>query len=242
MIDNILLKGKMNVLNNVSILIPFNSDLGPRKEAFHWVKRFYETTIPEAEICIGECKGETFSKSQAVNNAAKKATKEIYIIADADIIFDPSLILQSMKLLENHAWVIPYRTVFNLDQETTTKLLNLDPSWPILPDDYTGKQRPLSGWGGINIVPKKHFDRVAGFDERFLGWGGEDDAFAFSVNYLCGFVERIDATIFHLWHPPAILTHYGSNRDLLKPYLSGTQSIMQEVEKRKKLKTIEEEE
>jgi predicted glycosyltransferase involved in capsule biosynthesis len=232
----------MIVLNHLSILIPFNSEIGPRKEAFHWVKRFYETTMPEAEICIGECKSETFSKSQAVNDAAEKATRDIFVIADADIIYDPSLISQSIKLLENHAWVIPYRTVFNLDQETTNQLLNVEPDWPILPTSYTGKQRPQSGWGGINIVPRKHFERVAGFDERFFGWGGEDDAFAFSLNHLCGFVERIDATIFHLWHPPAILTHYGSNRNLLKPYLSGTQSIMEEVEKRKKLKATGEKE
>ncbi|MFK4998906.1 galactosyltransferase-related protein [Bacillus sp. N9] len=54
--------------------------------------------------------------------------------------------------------------------------------------------------GGINVVPRKHFETVGGFDERFVGWGGEDDAFAASLNTLCGYVKRLDATIYHLWH------------------------------------------
>ena len=89
------------------------------------------------------------------------------------------------------------------------------------------------GWGGVNILPRQHFERVAGFDERFQGWGGEDDAFAFSLNHLFGLPFRIDATIFHLWHPAGILSHYMSNRTYLQAYLAGPQSVINEIEKRK---------
>ncbi|MDF2902778.1 MAG: hypothetical protein K0S25_416 [Bacillus sp. (in: firmicutes)] len=220
------------MLNNVSILIPFVSDDGPRNEAFKWIKKFYENTMPGVEICIGETEADPFSKSKAVNHAASQATRDIFVIADSDILYDPSLILQSLKLLESRPWVIPYQRVYNLDTVSTRELLKQQPSWPI-PFVYSGKQRPQSGWGGVNIVPRHHFERVAGFDERFLGWGGEDDAFAFSLNHLCGLPHRIDATIFHLWHPAGILSHYESNRNYLRAYLAGTESILKEIEKRK---------
>ena len=220
------------MLNNVSILIPFVSDDETRNEAFKWIKNFYENTLPGVEICIGEAAAEPFSKSKAVNHAASLATRDIFVIADSDIFYDPSLILQSIKLLESHPWVIPYQRVYNLDIESTQELLKHEPNWPI-PFAYTGRQRPQMGWGGVNILPRQHFERVAGFDERFQGWGGEDDAFAFSLNHLFGLPFRIDATIFHLWHPAGILSHYMSNRTYLQAYLAGPQSVINEIEKRK---------
>jgi glycosyltransferase involved in cell wall biosynthesis len=173
-----------------------------------------------------------FSKSKAVNHAASQATRDIFVIADSDIILDPSLIFQSIKLLETYPWVIPYRRVYNLDTASTQELLKHESGWPI-PFVYTGKQRPQMGWGGINILQRHQFERVGGFDERFRGWGGEDDAFAFSLNHLYGQPHRLDATIFHLWHPPGILSHYMANRGYLQAYLAGTESVLKEIEKRK---------
>ncbi|MDP4105998.1 MAG: galactosyltransferase-related protein [Bacillota bacterium] len=223
------------MLDKVSILIPFVSNDEDRNEAFKWVKKFYENTLPEAEICIGVTEADPFSKSKAVNHAASLATRDIFVIADSDIIYDPSLILQSVRLIEKHPWVIPYQKVFNLDAESTAELLKYEPVWPI-PFVYSGRQRPQMGWGGINIVQRHQFERVAGFDERFQGWGGEDDAFAFSLLYLFGRPYRIDTSIFHLWHPPGKLTHYNSNRSYLKAYLAGTDSTLKEIEKRKNYK------
>lgn len=223
------------MLNNVSILIPFVSDDGPRNEAFKWVKQFYENTLPGVEICVGVTDTTPFSKSKAVNHAASQATRDIFVIADSDIILDPSHIHQSIQILGSCPWVIPYQRVFNIDQESTQELLKYEPGWPI-PFVYTGWQRPQMGWGGVNILQRHQFERVAGFDERFQGWGGEDDAFAFSLNHLFGRPYRLDATIFHLWHPPGVLSHYASNRSYLQAYLAGTASILEEIEKRKKLK------
>lgn len=228
---------RMRPLDNISILIPFTSKDESRMQVHQWIIEFYQTMLPGAEICIGHSDGTpVFSKSKAVNNAALQATRDIFVIADSDIIFEPTLIPQSVKLLQDHPWVIPYQRVFNLDQESTNRLFQMEPTWPI-PFEFSGSYRHQMGWGGVNIVPRKHFESVGGFDERFQGWGGEDDAFAFSLQYVCGEVRRINASIFHLWHAPAQLINYGSNLNYLKLYLAGRESILQQIEIRKQLKT-----
>lgn len=56
---------------------------------------------------------------------------------------------------------------------------------------------------GIVAVSRSLLNEVGGFDERFVGWGGEDRAFQFACDTLAGPGERIDAMSYHLWHPSA---------------------------------------
>jgi GT2 family glycosyltransferase len=58
---------------------------------------------------------------------------------------------------------------------------------------------------GYNIgIWRKDFEAVNGFDERFVGWGCEDDDLAFRLRKAG---RRIASALpythgFHLWHPP----------------------------------------
>lgn len=47
-------------------------------------------------------------------------------------------------------------------------------------------------------VPRALWDRVGGFDERFVGWGYEDVAFVKS----CGGADRVFGPLYHLYHEP----------------------------------------
>lgn len=220
------------MLKDVSVIIPISLNDQSREHAFQWVKKFYETMFPEVELCIGICNEKPFSKAKAINKAVEKSKGDILVIADADIFYDPSLLEQSIKHLETHAWVIPFRKVLNISQKSTQDLLKIEPQWP-LPIHIETKSRPYAAMGGVNIVPRKHFETVFGFDERFVGWGGEDDAFAASLNQLCGYVKRMDATLYHLWHQRNNMGNYAANRELLKAYRSGKESIKKEIEKRR---------
>ncbi|KIL45199.1 galactosyltransferase-related protein [Jeotgalibacillus soli] len=230
------------MLENVSIIIPFQTDYGPRAEAFEWVKKYYSTVMPEAELCLGIFENNEINKSKAVNQAAKNATRDIFVIADADIIYDPVVITESIKLLNEAAWVVPFTEIYDIPQKLTKKLVKSDPTLPInvelkhcqkvnwLYDEFAGK---------LNVIPREHFEAVGGFDERFIGWGGEDDAFSHAVNTLCGQFVNYEGRLFHMWHPPS---HYNTNPNgqaniaLLKRYIaaSGNKEQMEQLIKERK--------
>lgn len=217
--------------NNVSVLIPYKAVDEYREKNFLWIKRRYEAIMPNAEICIGYYNGEPFCKSAAVNNAAKNATRDIFIIADADIAFNIDQIKNAIEALNFHSWVIPYRSLICLDPEKTNELYNRNPSVTLDDADFQGcykfgdfKRYQLIG--GINIVPRKHFEKVGGFDERFKGWGCEDDAFQRALDTLCGKYFRLETTMWHLYHPLQSKKNKINNNKLLREFYRDEKTIL----------------
>lgn len=201
-----LFKEVNRLFENVSILIPFQSDNGQRDIIFKWLIQYYKASMPGAELCIHVSKDKLFNKSKNINLAAKKATRGIFVIADADMIIRPALIIYSIRLLEQHPWIIPFQRIQYLSKYTSNKLLKTDPKWPLSIEDKSKyyilkKYGPNEISGGINILSRTNFKKVGGFDERFAGWGGEDDAFCYAVNTLCGKLKRLNQEIYHIWHP-----------------------------------------
>ncbi|UAC49109.1 glycosyltransferase [Bacillus aquiflavi] len=224
-------------MGKISILIPFKSDHGPRMNAFKWVKAFYKNTFPNADLCVGYSETKPFSKSQAVNNAAKTAAGDTFIIVDADIICSPKVINDSVKRLNHTPWIIPYSKVAHLNKHRTERLLQTDPKWPLdlnPKDKITKTKKNMLPVGGINILSRPCFEAVGGFDERFIGWGGEDDAFAASLNTICGHYTRLPHLIYHLWHPALRAVgnrHYKANYELALRYCKaiGNKMLMKKI-------------
>ncbi len=50
-------------------------------------------------------------------------------------------------------------------------------------------------------MSRNTFIVAGGFDERFIGWGGDDDAFVHALETLCGNYIKLGREVFHLWHP-----------------------------------------
>ncbi len=217
--------------NNISVLIPYKAVNEYREKNFEWIKRRYETIMPNAEICIGNYNGEPFCKSIAVNNAAKNATRDIFIIADADIAFNIDQIKNAIELLNFYPWVIPYNSIFYLDAEKTNELCNRNPSLTLDEADFQryisfGGKNGYQYIGGINIVPRKYFEKVGGFDERFKGWGGEDEAFQRALDALCGQYFRLDGTMWHLYHPLQSKENRVDNKKLFKEFYGIKKNIL----------------
>lgn len=200
---------------NISILIPFKSDGGQREKNWNWLKKRYELLMPNAELCIGDSDIEPYCRSAAINNAAKLATKDIFIIADADMVFDINQIKTGIEMLSQHAWVIPFTITAFLTVEQTNSLLQKDPAIIMSNIDFAGCRYFMNSVSEVNILPRKHFEKIGGFDERFKGWGFEDMAFQSAMDNLCGAFKRIeDAKVWHLYHPPASEAYYSQNASL----------------------------
>lgn len=229
------------MLEKISIIIPFQTDHGPRAKAFEWIKKYYTSVMPEAELCIGTVDGMEINKSKAVNSAAKRATRDIFVIADADVIYDPEIIVKAVRLLKEAAWVVPFTEIFNIEKSGTKRLFQESPKWPI---DVKPEECKKANWiyegfaGKLLVIPKENFEAVGGFDERFIGWGGEDDAFSHAVRTICGKNVKIEGEVYHLWHPSSSYQtnpHGKENAELLYRYHSASgnkEEMMKLIRKR----------
>lgn len=210
------------MFQDVSVLMPYKPDDGPRDQAFQYVRRFYERMLPGAQLCIGEDLDEPFSRSKAINRAASQAKGRVFVIADNDLVYSPELLLQSMQLLSTGRWVIPFARINRLSKAVSHRLvLEGSGNWPLSVQPDTKAAEASYFVGGMNVLLGQSFESVGGYDERFIGWGGEDEAFAYSVDTLVGKHVRLEGELFHFWHPfvgPGGNPHYDENYKLYLRY------------------------
>ena len=58
--------------------------------------------------------------------------------------------------------MIPYKQVLDISENSTKQLLAAKPHWPVKMH-LEVKQRTPRTVGGINVVPRKHFEAVGGW-------------------------------------------------------------------------------
>lgn len=201
-------------MKDLSIIIAYKEDSLQRKRIFEWNRQRYEFFYPKAEIIIGEDDSNSiyFCKSRAINNAVRKSTKKYLLITDIDMILCPLLVQQGLELLrqgesnnKEYSYIIPYSVWIKMDLEITNSLLNSSPfsfSFASLePKGMLATVHPRRGTG-IHLISKNNFNQVFGYDERFVGWGGEDNAFGIAVRTLISKrIEILTGTAYHLYHP-----------------------------------------
>lgn len=119
-------------------------------------------------------------------------------------------------------WVLPYTTYYNLSEAQTVGLLEgpTDVTYPEDLDDFEHKLR--TSISGILLMTKDVYREARGYDERFIGYGWEDNAFVAALTGTAGPVCRVDRAVFHMWHPlagdPFQHPHKEHNRSLWQEY------------------------
>lgn len=209
----------------ISLLVPFHcpDQASVRAMNWRWLERYWRAQLPGAEIVMGadpESERTTvpFSKCSAVNDAARRAKGDIFVIVDADgyvsasaVVYCAEKIRHTLKL-GRRRWFVPYRNFYRLTEQAAARVLESDPTHPyILPDpplasdlqETTGAGVAMGHWYGamVQIVPREGFEEVGGWDQRFRGWGGEDVAAMRATDTLYWRHSTIPASVFHLWHP-----------------------------------------
>ena len=60
----------------------------------------------------------------------------------------------------------------------------------------------LQSWAGQLLMQTESFYKANGYDERFQGWGYEDNAFQYAMDTIVGEHSRVEAGwTAHIWHP-----------------------------------------
>lgn len=183
---------------NISILFPISKDLSKdRKFNFNFLYNYYQSILPTAEFIIGidDSNKDKFCKSRAINNAAKKALKDILFIVDIDMYFGKIEILEGIKKLDSYGWAIPYNNLIKLNKEQTILFIKENKI-----DQTANNYKFHVRAGGGQLVNKEIFNLVQGYDERFVGWGGEDTSFCASIECLYKPGITIVGNGYHLYH------------------------------------------
>ena len=216
--------------HRISLLVPLGGDDPARRRAWEWLQRYWRDELPGVEIVIGrDRKSErsrwrrrsprAFSKAVAVNDAFRRSHGDVIVILDSDAYLAGSVIAHCAERLRKQreagvrSWFIPYDHLYRLNRSTTGRVLRSDPRHPLRlpspppPSDIDGNEGsgPLNVFGAMcQIMPREAFIVAGGMQEKFIGWGGEDYAFAQALDTLWGPHKTTPNDILHLWHPRII--------------------------------------
>jgi hypothetical protein len=148
-------------------------------------------------------------KSWAFNLGAREATGEILVFHDGDIVCPADYAATLVQQMEGYGAASIQRFLFNLHPQTTEDIFR-NGNWP---ERWT-PERVRQNWeGGTIAVRRDAFFEIGGYDEAFVGWGGEDNEFfdrCVAVDHLrFGFVPFV-----HLWHKPQADKHVVDNQNI----------------------------
>ena len=143
---------------------------------------------------------EEWSRSIALNVAARVALGERLVFTDADMLFPQNWIYRANYEIALRPTVNLWLTL-SRDCEQGTRY----PEPPILPEDLWRLSWPHPGGkrgkGGGMIIPRDWFFTVGGFDEFYKIWGCEDEDLTDRAEWDGQKVEWLEGTfIAHQWH------------------------------------------
>ena len=157
-----------------------------------------------------------YNRSWAFNVAMKWANSDIIVFGDSDLIMEPNQFIEGLKALQNFEMVSPYHSVVDLTaQESNLPLEN------IININRPGRgetdNQKINISGGIAMFRRDAIQRIGGWNEDFIGWGGEDDFQTMKVKNFLSWTE-LKARCFHLYHsrPQPDQKWYQRNLQLLQ--------------------------
>ncbi|MFE2061082.1 glycosyltransferase [Streptomyces sp. NPDC059467] len=188
--------------------------------------RWRDTVLPHTDHYLFACKPDSFNKSWAVNagvvNTPGRA--EIICILDADALVDRDFIARNVARFHQPGAMghLSYRDMWCLDEAATSWAIE-ERLWrraaEVDPDHLRAfvLRRPP---GCCVWVRTSAFHRIGGMDERFEGWGGEDNDFAYRMDTHSAF-DHYNDPLLHMYHPSsAVLREDGELVNAHIPALS----------------------
>jgi hypothetical protein len=182
----------------VSLIVPYRA--APNREAaWRWLERYWRTAHPEWEIVLGDGGADPWSRSEAINDAARRATGDVYVVADADTYPAGREDWAIEQALWNAGQCFPFAELVHLTHIATMQLVSNDALW-VAEKPSAEAWRWASG-SSLFAIRAESFWLAGGFDPRFRGWCYEDVAFSEAVGCLVEPWVRAEGVVYHLWHP-----------------------------------------
>lgn len=200
------------------VVIPWRDGPG-RAAPKRWVERRWEVLHPDADVITPGSPEGPFNIAAALNRGIDRTRADLVVLTGADVVLDPVDVLDALEAAAGGRWVMLAGQYHRLDRGASERLLRARPGVELCSFPGGGWISTKLGWGPI-VAPRDLLAAV-GYDERFRGWGGEDDAFGFAAETLAGPPIRLDRTAFMLWHHRRYRRahpDYAANVELLEQY------------------------
>ena len=170
-----------------------------------------------------------FNKSWGMNVASKQSSGEILVVSDCDMIVRAADMQRAVDACESELDAVrPYGLLIDVTADESEVYMQYG-ELPDVPAEARGYDRAYASEalcmaGGIFITRREFYNSIGGMDERFSGWGGEDDAMSIKLQGMSRKVAIAkNAIAWHLWHPrEERYKHdgYQENSRLLQQYKS----------------------
>lgn len=233
---------------NPVILVPRRVGDPWRDHLWDWARARWESLLPYP-IIEGHHGGEgapddegPLNISVAFNRAAAAATVlepgwDVALLVGSDWLVDNAEQVDAALHMAHRRqilWFAHDRTLQFTEAETVQIVAEMAPSRYRLPEIPVSNDWPVEApyglwhkhtFSGVQAVPRRLWEEVEGFDERFVGWGGEDIAFWCACSAVGGNYDRVaNAPVAHLWHPRTRADNeesatYPANDELMRRYL-----------------------
>lgn len=188
-------------MTDISVVIAWRGGDPQREKIKDWcLERWAELGV---EAVLGEEGGHgPFNASMGANNAARRASGDIFLILGADTAMTAQDVAEVPSRLSEHPWWAMYPSCANLSEDGTRRALR----FPFVPDRYPDEyiaSEPLGCTAGLAVTREAYWG-VGGFDEHFQGWGWEDNAFRDCLTYAYGppVAPPFNHSIANFWHVP----------------------------------------
>jgi hypothetical protein len=213
-------------------------------EADSYNRGYIQKLCPDIDYIFVEDKDNVFHTTKYINLMVEKIKTPFLAISGADIIIPPLQALDAVEMLRSDKYQLTYpydgrvletsgilrdRFVENRDcqylQRNASKM-------QLLKNSTTIK-------GGAIFAHKKTFIEAGMENERFYGWGAEDDELYYRWQNLGYSIYRSRGVIFHLTHPRGDNSDYTSivhkkqaYTELKKTIISTATEIKSRIQKR----------
>jgi hypothetical protein len=139
-----------------------------------------------------------FERAWAFNVGLTNSSNHIVVFGDSDLIMNKNEFLESIEKTSEFDCVSPYRSVLDLDPQESIYSIE---EWIKIKRPGRGEtdNQKINLTGGIVIYKKESILKIGGWDENFIGWGGEDDWQTRKTQMFLRFLE-MPYRCYHLFH------------------------------------------
>jgi hypothetical protein len=154
-----------------------------------WV-RYIHTPLPRPDLA--------YCRSWSFNVAVRSARSDVLVLHDNDMLVPERYAFEALQRIEEgFSFVDLKRFIFYMSEADTRRVFVTGQ-----PPRSVAATVVQNLMGGSIVARRDAYDAIGGFDESFVGWGGEDNDFFDRAAFFGGVHRFAYMPILHLQHPP----------------------------------------